>query len=101
MMAVKFIKHILMFAWIGLLLIASPASAGQKSHTVFFEGEENELHVYRIKGSTPGQTLLIIGGIQGDEPGGFLAADFYADFLLEKGGIDSHFALNPLPDDLF
>ncbi len=61
--------------------------AGQKSHTVFFEGEENELHVYRIKGSTPGKTLLIIGGIQGDEPGGFLAADFYADFMLEKGNL--------------
>jgi hypothetical protein len=28
-----------------------------------------------------------MGGIQGDEPGGFLAADFYADFLLEKGNL--------------
>ncbi len=62
-------------------------SAAQKTHTVFFEGEENELHVYRINGSKPGKTLLIIGGIQGDEPGGFLAADFYADFLLEKGNL--------------
>jgi len=70
-----------------LLLFCSQVLAGQKSHTVFFEGEENELHVYRINGTRPGKTLLIIGGIQGDEPGGFLAADFYADFLLEKGNL--------------
>ncbi|MCP3873180.1 MAG: hypothetical protein GY699_08515 [Desulfobacteraceae bacterium] len=70
-----------------LLLFCSQVFSGQKSHTVFFEGEENELHVYRINGSNPGKTLLIIGGIQGDEPGGFLAADFYADFLLEKGSL--------------
>jgi len=70
-----------------LFLISSYVLAGQKIHTVFFEGEENELHVYRINGSKPGKTLLIIGGIQGDEPGGFLAADFYADFMLEKGNL--------------
>jgi hypothetical protein len=70
-----------------LLLMSSMASAGERSHTVFFEGEENELNVYRINGSKKGKTLLIIGGIQGDEPGGFLAADFFADFLLEKGSL--------------
>lgn len=70
-----------------LLLICTQVFAGQKIHTVFFEGEDNELHVYRINGSKPGKTLLIMGGIQGDEPGGFLAADFYADFLLEKGNL--------------
>ena len=70
-----------------IVLCCSQVLAGQKIHTVFFEGEENELHVYRINGSNPGKTLLIIGGIQGDEPGGFLAADFYADFLLEKGNL--------------
>ena len=69
------------------LLLCTQAFASQKIHTVFFEGEENELHVYRINGSLPGKTLLIIGGIQGDEPGGFLAADFYADFMLEKGNL--------------
>jgi hypothetical protein len=67
--------------------LCGQALSSQKTHTVFFEGEENELHVYRIKGTQPGKTLLIIGGIQGDEPGGYLAADFYADFLLEKGNI--------------
>ena len=70
-----------------LSLIITPAFAGKKIHTVFFESEKNELHVYRIYGTEPGKTLLIIGGIQGDEPGGFLAADFYADFMLEKGNL--------------
>jgi hypothetical protein len=70
-----------------LVLTFSASLAGQRTHTVFFQGEENELNVYRIFGSKPGKTLLIIGGIQGDEPGGFLAADFYADFSLEKGNL--------------
>lgn len=70
-----------------LFVSLNPVTAGQRSHIVFFEGQENELHVYRISGSKPGKTLLIVGGIQGDEPGGFLAADFYADVLLEKGNL--------------
>lgn len=73
--------------FLGSMLIWSVAMAGQRTHTVFFQGEKNELNVYRIFGSKPGKTLLIIGGIQGDEPGGFLAADFYADFSLEKGNL--------------
>ena len=80
-------KHISTSIFIIVLLLCAQANASQKTHTVFFEGEENELHVYRINGSLPGKTLLIIGGIQGDEPGGFLAADFYADFMLEKGNL--------------
>ncbi len=69
------------------VMTCQQAVSGQKTHTVFFEGEENELHVYRIFGTKPGNTLLIVGGIQGDEPGGFLAADFYADVSLEKGNL--------------
>ncbi|OQY53182.1 MAG: hypothetical protein B6230_01005 [Desulfobacteraceae bacterium 4572_89] len=82
---------IIVFFGCFLLLLTSSwpiaVMAGQRTHTVFFEGEENELNVYRIFGSKPGKTLLVIGGIQGDEPGGFLAADFYADFSLEKGNL--------------
>ncbi len=81
------IIKVLSFFCGALLLFFNQVWAGQKSHIVYFEGEENELHVYRTNGSNPGKTLLIIGGIQGDEPGGFLAADFYADFLLEKGSL--------------
>ena len=81
------IKRILIPLFFCSFFLCGQALSSQYTHTVFFEGEENELHVYRIKGTQPGKTLLIIGGIQGDEPGGYLAADFYADFLLEKGNL--------------
>ncbi|MEA3280092.1 MAG: M14/M99 family metallopeptidase [Thermodesulfobacteriota bacterium] len=61
--------------------------AQKKVHTVFFEGTDHELDIYKIYGGTPGKTLLLIGGIQGDEPGGFLSADHYADISLAKGSL--------------
>ena len=68
-----------------LVSIASLSAFAQKrSFTVFFEGEDNELHVYKVNGTEPGKTLMIIGGIQGDEVAGFLAADRYADFSLKR-----------------
>ncbi len=77
-----------------LSLIALAASfdsadgAGARSeHRVYFEGTSYELHVYKIFGRQPGRTMLIIGGIQGDEPGGFLSADLYTDLTLEKGNL--------------
>lgn len=53
----------------------------------FFQNTDYELNVYRINGKCPGKTLLMIGGIQGDEPGGFLSADLYADMDLVKGNL--------------
>ncbi len=52
-----------------------------------FAGTDYELNVYRIRGKSPGKTILIIGGIQGNEPGGFMSADLYADMTLEKGNL--------------
>lgn len=59
--------------------------AAETVHQVYFSGTDCELHVYTIKGSNPGPTLMLLGGIQGDEPGGYLAADLYADLSLKKG----------------
>jgi len=64
-----------------------PAAAQERVHTVFFEGTDHELNVYRIYGQQPGKTILLIGGIQGDEPGGFLSVDLYADISLAKGNL--------------
>lgn len=58
-----------------------------KTHEILFEGSDYELHIYRVYGRNDGKTVLIIGGIQGDEPGGFLAADLYSDLTLEKGNL--------------
>jgi len=61
--------------------------AKKRIHSIFFEDTDHELNVYRIYGKEPGNTLLLIGGIQGNEPGGFLSADHYADISLAKGNL--------------
>jgi hypothetical protein len=76
----------------GLLLAWAACGAAEavtdRKHEVHFAGTPYELHVYRVIGREPdGPTLMIIGGIQGDEPGGFLAADRYADLTLRKGNL--------------
>lgn len=74
--------------FISLIILGySDFSYAQRTHTVYYEGTEHELHVYRIHGKDPGNTIMLIGGIQGDEPGGFLSADLYADFSLSKGNL--------------
>jgi predicted deacylase len=57
----------------------------ENTHKVYFEGTDHELDVYTIRGRIQGPTLFLLGGIQGDEPGGYLAADLYADISLKKG----------------
>ncbi|MFO7750435.1 MAG: M14/M99 family metallopeptidase [Desulfobacteraceae bacterium] len=80
--------HRLFLCLVVAVLVFIPVNGkAQKTHTVFYEGSDNELHVYRVYGEKPGKTLLLIGGIQGNEPGGVLAADLYADFSLEKGNL--------------
>jgi hypothetical protein len=74
-------------AIISVFILPDIIYAQKKVHTVFFEGTDHELHVYKIYGEIPGKTLLLIGGIQGDEPGGFLSADHYADISLAKGNL--------------
>lgn len=87
------IAHYTLFAAIislSLLIISTglitPAFC-KNTYQTFFAGTDYELNVYKIHGKTPGKTILIIGGIQGDEPGGFLSADLYADMRLEKGSL--------------
>lgn len=73
-----------------ILIFSLPALAVERPshiHEVYFEGTNYELHIYRINGRSDGNTMLIIGGIQGDEPGGFLSADLYSDLALEKGNL--------------
>ena len=66
--------------WTGL-------AVGQIQEEVFLRGTDHELHVYRIFGEKPGKTVMLIGGIQGDEPGGYLTADLYAAVHLKKGNL--------------
>ena len=73
---------------LSIAIILMPATAwARRTHDIFFRGSDYELDVYRIYGKEPGKTLLLIGGIQGNEPGGFLSADLYADMALAKGNL--------------
>jgi len=74
----------------GALLLVCPGPEGLSAETVhktYFENTDYELHVYDIHGHEPGATMMVIGGIQGNEPGGYLAADLYADISLRKGNM--------------
>jgi len=72
------------FPW----MAGGPQAAEARRHEVYFARTPYELNVYRIVGREPGgPTVMIIGGIQGDEPGGFLAADRYVDLTLRKGNL--------------
>ncbi len=73
---------------VSLLASFCPSRALAKTeHQVYFPNTAYELNIYRIYGKNPGNTLLLIGGIQGNEPGGFLSADLYADMSLQTGNL--------------
>ena len=69
------------------LCLTAAALRGESVHKTYFENTDYELHVYEIRGHEPGPTMMIIGGIQGNEPGGYLSADLYADISLEIGNL--------------
>jgi hypothetical protein len=70
-----------------LTLSLSAAERPFSEHKVYFEGTDYELSVYKIYGRKNGKTMLIVGGLQGDEPGGFLSADLYSELRLEEGNL--------------
>jgi len=79
-----------MFVFVYIIFVSflpDIAKAQKRVNSVFFEGTDHELNVYKIYGKEHGKTLMLIGGIQGDEPGGFLSVDHYADISLAKGNL--------------
>ena len=70
-----------------LIFLCSSQLQAKNTSRVYFKGTDAELEVHFINGEVSGSTLLLLGGIQGDEPGGYLAADLYADISLKKGNI--------------
>lgn len=77
-------KHIIFI--ICLLFQVYFLSAYSEKKT-YFKGLDYELDVYFINGAQEGPTLMIIGGIQGDETAAFLAADYFIDIALKKGNL--------------
>ncbi len=78
--------------FVGLLLflvIYTPSlnAAARREQLVHFQDTPYELNIYKIYGLQKGPTLMIIGGIQGNEPGGYLSADLYTDFAMKRGNL--------------
>lgn len=84
-------SHVRRFFLIVTILLIAAVSFAQdrpyKEHEVYFKGTNYELNIYKIYGRKDGKTMFILGGIQGDEPGGFLSADLYSDLRLEQGNL--------------
>jgi len=70
-----------------ILMLTSSIIMAQTNTVTYQKNTDHELTIYFINGKEPGKTMMIVGGIQGNEPGGYLAADLYADMLLEKGNL--------------
>ncbi|MEJ2431211.1 MAG: M14/M99 family metallopeptidase [Deltaproteobacteria bacterium] len=71
-------KRVLLLVFALLLFLAGPASAS--NHIDFT--------IHKLESNRPGNTLLVIGGIQGDEPGGFNAAALLAtQYKIKKGSV--------------
>ncbi len=69
-------------------LAAEWGRALPESHTqAYFPATRQELTVHTIRGRDEGPTLLIIAGIHGDEAGGYLTAERYADVKLKRGNL--------------
>jgi len=77
----------ILFIILSSLLLVPSLAFSKREHLVHFPNTAYELNIYKIYGKQPGKTLMLIGGIQGNEPGGFLSADLYADMSLEKGNL--------------
>ncbi len=54
---------------------------------VYFQNTDHALEVIRIKGEKPGLTVLIFGGIHGDEPGGYFSSEMLSKVRMIKGNL--------------
>jgi hypothetical protein len=50
-----------------------------------FKGSDHELEIIEKKGEKPGSTLLIFGGIHGDEPGGYFSSELLSKIKMKRG----------------
>ena len=83
-MRIKLPKPLLLFTFI---FIASSLFSQTTTIHTYFDSENHELKVYHIKGREPGATLMVIGGIHGNETASFLGPDYFADIHLKKGNL--------------
>ncbi len=69
-----------------LLLLSSHALAGSWEYS-FFSGTQYPLKVIFLEGELPGPTIMVQGGIQGDETAGFVTAQLLSKAKVSRGNI--------------
>lgn len=82
-------KHTLCITfWLSLFLLwlAAPAAA-QSWEYVFFKGTQYPLKVVYLQGELPGPTVMVQGGIQGDETSGFVTAQLLSRSKVMRGSL--------------
>lgn len=71
---------------LSLILFASQAVAGSWEHS-FFAGTQYPLKVVYLQGALPGPTIMVQGGIQGDETSGFVTAQLLTQAKVTRGNL--------------
>ncbi len=69
----------------GKKVSAGPEIASNRTEKVIMEGTAWETDFYVIESPVAGPTVMVIGGIHGDEPAGYLAADSIATWAIDRG----------------
>ena len=69
------------------LLAAGPARAHDARTVTFFQGTQHPLTVVFIHGREPGPTVMVQGGIQGDEAAGYLTAQLLTHSQVRRGNL--------------
>ena len=77
-----------LLAALALVALAAPALATElPPRFTFFAGTQYPLDVHFLRGKEPGPTVMVQGGIQGDEVSGYLAAQILTRAQVHKGNL--------------
>lgn len=68
-----------------LLQVASSCHSKEVQRGVVMAGTRYETPYFTKKGAMPGPTIVVISGVHGDEPAGYLAARRLAKWKIERG----------------
>ena len=71
-----------LYCWAAVLLCGGVLRA-----EIYFQGTDHEVEVITIRGEKPGLTVLIFGGIHGDEPGAHFSPEVLSQIQLIKGNL--------------
>jgi len=65
--------------------VSEPEITTVRTEKVLMEGSPWETIFYKIASPVEGPTVMVIGGIHGDEPAGYMAADEIANWVIDRG----------------